>query len=168
MVSKKNKTGCVTLSPLKGGGDAVTPPPKTPEPNLNSLVGDDVDGAMIAGVAEGVVDVDTEGAAKGKRTPPGAAGRVEGAEKEKAGVEFTTDARGGAGAGVGAGAGAGASGATRGIAATVEATGGTGSDAAAGVNADGANECLKAVPAGDVKSTLESSALLRIPAAYVT
>lgn len=103
---EKQQRGCITLSPLKGGGDAVPPPPKIPEPNLNSLVGDDVDGAIIAGVAEAVVDVDTEGVAKGKRIPPGAAGRVEGAEKEKAGVEFTTDARGGAGARVGAGAGA--------------------------------------------------------------
>lgn len=168
VVSKHAQRRRVNLSPLKGGGEATPATPIFPKSSLNPPVGDVVDGAMIAGVAEGVAEVDTEGAPKEKKAPPGAAGRVEGAEKEKVGVEVTTGARDGAGAGAGAMVGAGASGATGGIAATVGATGGPGSKPAARVNTDGADGCLKAVPAVDLASALEKSARLRISAANAT
>lgn len=87
------------LSPLKAPTEEPTAP--TP-PTLNLNPGVDVaGGAATVGASEVELGAGAEGTAKEKRCPDGAAGRADGAEKEKAGVDFTTGAGAAAGAGTG-------------------------------------------------------------------
>lgn len=86
------------LSPLKAAGEAPTAP-KPPELNLNPPSVDVAEGAAV-GPPDAAVDAEAEGSEKENCGPDGAAGRVDGAEKEKAGAGFTTSGGAGAGAGV--------------------------------------------------------------------
>lgn len=81
-------------SPLKAAGEAPTAP-NPPELNLNPVA----EGAVV-GPPDAGVDVEAEGSAKENCGSDGAAGRVDGASKEKVSAGFTTGGGAGAGAGV--------------------------------------------------------------------
>lgn len=93
----QSRSSRLRFSPLKAAGEVPTAP-KPAELNLNPPSGDVAEGAAVVAPPDVEEDIEAEGSAKENCGADGAAGRVDGAEKEKVGAGVSTG--GGAGAGV--------------------------------------------------------------------